>query len=73
MLMIAPAFLDHMSEKLHHEANVLKPRDGGKGKVSASSLQSTMDKKAIEIKKLKSEQGAPTDKGSGRQGATGFP
>ena len=32
-------------------------------------LQSTIDKQANEIKKVKSEQGASTDKGSRRQGA----
>ena len=77
-----PALLDHVTEKLNREANVLKERckmreerqasrGGGKGNVSASSLQSTINKQADEIKKLKSEQGASTVKGSGRQGEKG--
>ena len=44
---------------------------GSKGNVSASSLESTTDKQASEIKKLNSEKGASTDKGSGRQGVKG--
>ena len=80
--MNAQALLDHVTKELHREANVLKERrkmrekrlasrGGGKGNVSASSLQSTIDKQANEIKKLKSEQGASTDKGSWRQSANG--
>ena len=61
--MIAPALLDHVTEELYHEANVLKERrkmcDGG-------PLQSTIDKRANEIQTIKSEQGAAADTGTGR-------
>ena len=78
MLMIARALLDHVTEHFHHEANFLKERrkmreerqasrGGGKGKHVG-----TIDKQANEIKKLKSEHGASTDRRSGRQSAKGF-
>ena len=46
-------------------------RRGGKGDVSASSRQSPIDKQVNEIKKLKSEQSACTDKAP--RGPTGSP
>ena len=53
MLMIAPALLDHVTEELHHETNVLKERRKvRKANVSASSHQSTIDKQANEMKKV---------------------
>ena len=76
--MTAQALRDHVTEELHREATVLKERlkmreerevsrGDGKGSLVASSLQSAINKQANEIKKLRSDQGATTDKGSGCQ------
>ena len=80
--MIASALLlDHVTEELHREANVLQEgrnmrevrlasRGGGKENLAASSRQSTIDKRSNEIKKFRSGQGAHHRQGSWTPGAT---